>query len=82
VTSQAERDSYETFGGVAAAATTARNAGKAQSNGGYRTPSKLTLRDAAEAWLEGAELGEIQSMHRRPHKTPSREDRGCRRRPM
>ena len=44
------------------------DATSAVRKGGLRTPSRLTLREAAEAWLEQAERGEVLRRYRRPYK--------------
>jgi integrase len=57
-----------TFRNLAEAKGWRSDATSAVRKGGLRTPSRLTLREAAEAWLEQAERGEVLSRYRRPYK--------------
>lgn len=65
---RSERKIRRTFHSLSEAKNWRADATTAVRKGGLRAPSRLTLRDAAEAWLEQAERGEVLSRYRRPYK--------------
>jgi integrase len=63
-----QRKIRRTFPTQSAAKAWRSDATTALRKGALRTPTHVTLRDAAEDWLAKAEAGEILSKHRRPYK--------------
>lgn len=61
----------KTFHNLAEARGWRHDAAAALRRGTLRAPGKTTLREAAEAWLEGAEQGEILSRNRTRYKPSS-----------
>jgi integrase len=58
----------KTFRNLSEAKGWRADAGSAVRKGTLRSPSRLTLRDAAEAWLKGAEEGTIRNRSGDPYK--------------
>jgi integrase len=59
---------YASFSKLAEARSWRRDAGRAVERGELKAAPKITLQEAAEAWLEGATAGEIRSKNKRPFK--------------
>jgi integrase len=58
----------KTFGNKAEAKTWRRDADSQLERGSLRAPTRTTLRETAEAWLSGAESGEIRNNSGHPYK--------------